>query len=162
VSLPARRLGAAGACAALILAIGCATSTAAQPNRFDASPGQCRAGTPAPIGEPAFKRALAARGFRLHRDHDLCEPDPRLLVTLTDAGGYLYCFIYRRNIFGSRLQRFVWRNDPRPTYIRVLNLECGIYPDSRATTDHLERAFRRLPGVSSKSSTVPSAGAIHD
>ena len=159
--LAATRQGV-GVSAALILATGCATASAAQPNRFDTTPGPCRAGTPAPIREPLFTRTLAARGFRLYRDADLCDPDPRMLVSLSDTDGYLYCYVYRKNIFGSRLQRFVWRNDPRPTYVRVLNVECGIYAVSRSTTDNLERAFRRLPGVSAKSSTVPSAGAIHD
>jgi hypothetical protein len=162
VNFAARTLGVAGAGAALILATTGATSEAAKPNQLVSSPAPCRAGTPAPISEAVFKRALALRGFTLHREHDLCVPDPRLLVTLSDAGAYLNCFIYRRNVFGSRLQRFVWRNDPRPTYLRVLNVECGFYAESRSSTDNVERGFRRLPGVSSQSTTLPSPAAIHD
>jgi hypothetical protein len=121
----------------------------------------CRAGAPRPIPERTLKRVLAVRGFQLRRD-DRCYGDIRVLVTLSDADGRLYCDLLRRNLFGSRIERFVWRNDPAPTYLRVLNIDCAIYPEARTETNRLERAFRRLPGVSAQDTTVPSADAIHD
>jgi hypothetical protein len=88
--------------------------------------------------------------------------DVRVLVTLSDAHGSVYCDVLRRNLFGSRIERFVWRNDRKPTYLRVLNIDCAIYPASMADTNRLEWALRQLPGVSAQGTTVPSTDAIHD
>jgi hypothetical protein len=84
------------------------------------------------------------------------------VVSLEDSSSSVLCDIEATDIFGSRLQRFVWRNDSSPTYLRVLNVDCGIYPDMLADTDRLERAFRDLPGVGARPATVPSQDAIHD
>lgn len=62
----------------------------------------------------------------------------------------------------ARIERFVWRNDPDPTYVRELNVDCAIFPEMKRQTDSLERALRRLPGVSDLPSTLPSEDAIHD
>jgi hypothetical protein len=40
-----------------------------------------------------------------------------------------------------RIHRFVWRNDPNPTYLDVLNVGCAIYPETRDHTDALEPHF---------------------
>lgn len=85
-----------------------------------------------------------------------------MVVTLQDSSGSVFCDVYLENLYGARIERFVWRNDHDPTYLRVLNVDCGIYPETRADTDRLEHAFRDLPGVSTKSAIVPSADAIHD
>ena len=148
--------------AAVIFATSCATDESTSPTRSDTRV-VCRAGTATPIRERTLKRELAARGFQLRRD-DCCHSsaDVRVLVTLSDAHGSVYCDVLRRNLFGSRIERFVWRNDRKPTYLRALNIDCSIFPESIADTNRLESALRRLPGVSAQSTTVPSPDAIHD
>ena len=135
---------------------------------------KCRAGTASPINERALQGALGVKGIQAYRV-DNCAPDALVrLSNVTDAvpyeqeqdvvasEGHILCDIYRTDIFGSRIERFVWRNDPRPTYLRVLNVDCAIYPESNEHTDTLEQAVRQLPGVSAQPTTLPSSGAIHD
>ena len=114
-----------------------------------------------PISERVVRRTLAARGFRLNRD-GRCDADARVLVTLSNTERDLFCDVLRSDLFGPRIERFVWRNDPSPTHLRVLNVDCAIYPQTQAVTDELEGAFRDLTGVSTKATTLPSADAIHD
>jgi hypothetical protein len=75
--------------------------------------------------------------------------------------GHIFCELYPEGS-SRRVERFVWRNDPDPTYLDVLNVACSIYPESHGQTDALERAIRRLPGVSDLPSTVPSEDAVRD
>jgi hypothetical protein len=80
---------------------------------------------------------------------------------LTDEQGHIFCCLHRDDL-GARVERFVWRNDPRPVYVRVLNIDCGIYPHVREDTDVVERALRSLPGVSDAPAALPSDEAISD
>jgi hypothetical protein len=120
-----------------------------------------------------LKTALAARQIQLYRD-DRCYPGK--LVTLSNVAGpvrheqkdaimasegHIFCHVYGKS-YGPRIERFVWRNDPDPTYIRVFNVDCAIYPERKAQTDELEQAIRRLPGVSDRPATLPSPDATHD
>jgi hypothetical protein len=111
----------------------------------------------------------------MHRDNSHCSPDSRERVALSNTAvpydeqsdvvsseGDISCVLLHRNIMGSRIERFVWRNDPAPTYVRVLNVHCSIYPENAGHTDTLEQAIRQLPGVSTKPATVPNSYAIHD
>ena len=126
-----------------------------------------------------MKRILGTQGIRLYRDHDYCfgSSDVRVLSALSNAPiglgndeeeavrvsqGLISCDVLASGIFGRRIERFVWRNDSNPTYIRVLNVDCSITPNKLADTDVLERAIRALPGVSAQPTTVPSSDAIHD
>ena len=125
---------------------------------------KCRAGSAIPISERALDRALSGKGIQLYGDHKNCAPDALFALSNTAIAseGEIFCALYGANEFGPRIERFVWRNDPKPTYIRVLNVHCAIYPESAANTDTLEDAIRQLPGVSTQSTTVPSSDAIHD
>ena len=134
---------------------------------------KCRAGSAIPISERALDRALSGKGIQLYGDHKNCAPDALFALSNTAIAyeeqdavvaseGEIFCALYGANEFGARIERFVWRNDPKPTYIRVLNVYCAIYPESAADTDTLEDAIRQLPGVSTQSTTVPSSDAIHD
>jgi hypothetical protein len=119
-----------------------------------------------------LKVALDAEGIRLLRDSD-CSGDELELSNLTDAvpykqedvirasEGHIFCDLYPEGS-SPRIERFVWRNDPDPTYLDVLNVSCAIYPETREQTDALEQALRRLPGVSDQPSTVPSEDAVRD
>jgi hypothetical protein len=157
-----------------LLTAGCGTSngTTGSSRTTNSERKTCRDGTASPITERTLKRALGEKGIQVHRD-DRCAPDA--LVTLSNTAapdeeqdgvvaseGDIYCDIYPANKFGARIERFVWRNDPEPTYVRVLNVHCAIYPERAAHTNTLEQALRQLPGVSTKSTTVPSSDAIHD
>jgi hypothetical protein len=127
----------------------------------ESSPEPCRPGTASPIAERLLTKTLRQRGFAVHRA-DQCDGDPRTLVQLEDTSGILFCDVLEKDIFGPRIERFVWRNDPRPTYLRVLNVDCAIYPERSGDADRLERAFRALPSVSAQPTGVPSADAVHD
>jgi hypothetical protein len=139
-----------------------------------AEPKQCRAGAGEPITERALRDAFRREGIELLRD-DRCWSD--VLVSLSNVAdavpypeqdgigerqGILFCDLLRSNIVGSRIERFVWRNDPMPTYLRVLNVDCAIYPNAPEHTNRVERALRRLPGVSPDATGLPSSDAIHD
>jgi hypothetical protein len=160
-----------------LVAAGCGTGgepTAA--NRATVSePRPCRSGTASPITEEMLVSAFSARGIQLHRDHpDNCAPDALLALSNTavatyeeevrvrEAQGDIFCHVYPADIWGDRIERFVWRNDPDPTWINVLNVGCAHYPEKPGQTDKLEEAFRKLPGVGSEPTTVPSSDAIHD
>src|SRR5687768_5589578 len=121
-------------------------------------PPPCRPGRGAPVTERALKEALAAEGIRLYRDDECFETVLAVLSNITEAvpgeredaivssQGHIFCEVYDSG--GSpRIERFVWRNDPDPTYVRVHNVSCGIYPETTRQTDALERALRTLPGV---------------
>ena len=157
-----------------LLATGCATSNgkSGSSRTTKSESKKCRAGTASPIRERTLKRALGARGIQAYRDEH-CAPEALVALSNTaipyeqqdavvSSEGEIFCDIYRTNTFGSRIQRFVWRNDSRPTYLRVLNVDCAIYPDSKEHTDTLEQALRQLPGASAQPTTVPSSDAIHD
>jgi hypothetical protein len=165
------RRGALFALVAL-LGAGCAASD----HTPVAEPKPCRAGAGEPITERALRDAFRREGIELVRD-DRCYPDVRLLVSLSNVAdavpdrehdgiierqGTLFCDLLQSDIFGPRIERFVWRNDPNPTYLRVLNVDCGIYPDAPGHTDRVERVLRGLPGVSPAATDLPSSDAIHD
>jgi hypothetical protein len=76
--------------------------------------------------------------------------------------GHIICGLYAGGSSSHRVERFVWRNDHDPTYVRVLNVNCSIYPKNHRQTDTLERAIRRLPGVSDLPSALPSKDAVSD
>ena len=138
-----------------------------------AEPPPCRPDAGAPITERELKAALAAEGIRLFRERDCLGDELVLLSNLTDAvpyeqedvirasEGHIICELYPTGS-SRRIERFVWRNDPDPTYLDVLNVTCSIYPERRQQTDVLERAIRRLQGVSDLPSTVPSEDAVRD
>ena len=109
----------------------------------------------------------------MYRDDDCFDSVLAVLSNIPDAvpgereeailssQGHIFCEVYDSGA-STRIERFVWRYDPHPTYVRVLNVDCGIYPETIRQTDAVERALRRLPGVSRLPSTVPSAGAVRD
>lgn len=97
----------------------------------------------------------------VNRD-DHCDADARVLVSLSNTKQDLFCDVLRTDLYGRRIERFVWLNDRSPTYVRVLNVDCAIYPQDSVATDELEAAFRDLPGVSTQATTLPSADATHD
>lgn len=119
-----------------------------------------------------MKAALDAEGIRLLRGSD-CSGDELELSNITDAvpyeqedvimasEGHIFCQLFTEGS-SPRIERFVWRNDPHPTYLRVFNVACDIYPETREQTDTLEEALRRLPGVSELPSRVPSEDAVRD
>jgi hypothetical protein len=145
---------------AVISATSCATDESTSPSRSDTRV-VCRAGTPTPIRERTLKRELAARGFQLRRD-DRCHSSADVRVLVTSLTPTVPSTATSFDVTSSALERFVWRNDRKPTYLRALNIDCSIFPESIADTNRLESALRRLPGVSAQSTTVPSADAIHD
>ncbi len=119
-----------------------------------------------------MKRALAGRGIQLYRD-DNCAPGALAALSNTavpyerqeaviSSEGDIHCDLYPEDVFGSRIERFVWRNDHEPTYVSVLNVGCAIYAQRLANTDSLERGLRRLPGVSALPAKVPSSDAMPD
>ena len=132
----------------------------------------CRPDVGSPITERELKAALAAEGIRLLRDSD-CSGYEVELSNITDAVPYeeegairasegrIFCGVSPEGS-SARIERFVWRNDPDPTNLRVLNITCDIYPQSREQTDVLEKALRRLPGVNDLPSTVPNEDAVRD
>jgi hypothetical protein len=136
-------------------------------------PEPCRSIPGNPITENALKQALAARGIQLHRDDrcygddvaslsNLADPVPyEQNGTITADEGHIFCDVHPRNL-GSQLERFVWRNDPNPVYVRVLNVSCSIYPEARKHVDTLEQALRDLPGVSAAPAAVPNSTAMRD
>lgn len=81
---------------------------------------------------------------------------------ILDEEGQVFCEIYEKADLSPRLRRYVWKNDPRPTYLEVLNLLCAHFPEDRSQTDMVERAIRRLEGVDPRPSVVPSSDAVHD
>jgi hypothetical protein len=154
-----------------LFASGCAGSSS--PAETVAEPPVCRSGAGAPITEGALKDALATEGIRMYRD-DACFANVLVALTnipdavsseredeLLESQGHISCEIHARSAF-ARIHRYVWRNDRDPTYVEVLNVDCAIYPETKRQTDRLERALRRLAGVSNLPSTVPSADAMHD
>ena len=155
-----------------VTAAACA-GTDADPGVQPAEPPPCRPGRGAPVTERALKEAFAAEGIRLYRDDDCFDSVLAVLSNITDAvpgereeailssQGHIFCEVYDSGA-STRIERFVWRYDPHPTYVRVLNVDCGIYPETIRQTDAVERALRRLPGVSRLPSTVPSADAVRD
>jgi hypothetical protein len=135
----------------------------------------CRAGAASPIDERTLLQAFAAEGIVLYRE-DRCHSLPGTVISLTNIGpsddydsnagteGHILCELFGDDpgVTTRRIERFAWRNDPTPTHIRVLNVSCGVFTDETAHTDAVERAFRRLPGVSRMQATVPSADAVRD
>jgi hypothetical protein len=156
------------------LACGCAGGASPGAGETSAEPPPCRQGVGTPITERALKAALAAEGIRLYRERDCFADELVLLSNLTDAvpdeqedeimasQGHILCGLHSAGASSRRVERFVWRNDPDPTYVRVLNVSCAIYPENHRQTDTLERAIRRLPGVSRLPSALPSEDAVRD
>ena len=154
----------------VLLAPGCAPEASAPPSP---EPPPCARGGGKPITERMLKDALAAEGIRVYRESDCFTDELVLLSNLTDAvryeqedeiresEGHIFCSLYATGR-PSRIRRYVWRNDPEPTNVEVLNVVCSIYPEAKSQTDTLEHALRRLPGVSELPSTVPSDDAVHD
>jgi hypothetical protein len=137
-------------------------------------PPPCRAGAVSPIDDRTLLKAFAAEGIVLYRD-DRCHSLPGTVISLTNIGssddydsitgkeGHILCELFGEDLrVKRRIRRFVWLNDPTPTHIDVLNVSCGVFTDETAHTDAVERAFRRLPGVSRMPTTVPSADAVRD
>ena len=135
----------------------------------EAKPCRARAGNP--VSEGALKRAFRSEGIRLYRD-DRCYPEA--LVSLSNAAdpltpdeqdaartrdGHIFCEVLAKE-WGSLVERFVWRNDPQPTYVRVFNVDCAVYPQTIEQTNRVESALRRLPGVDPGPSVLPSGDAI--
>ena len=133
----------------------------------------CRSSAGDPITETALKQALAARGIQLYRD-DRCHGDDVASLSnladpvpyeqqegITAAEGHIFCDVHPKDL-GAQLERFVWRNDPNPVHVRVLNVSCAIYPERREHVDTLEQALRDLPGVSTAPAALPSSDAIRD
>jgi hypothetical protein len=158
-----------------VLASACAGTGSGEGSRTGAEPPVCRPGRGDPITEQALKQAFAREGIRLHRDGDcFVEGALVLLSNLTEAvpseaedgilasQGHIWCAVWETGGSSARLERFVWRNDPDPTMLRVLNVTCDIFPATTGQTDAVEQALRRLPGVSPLPSTVPSPDAVHD
>ena len=141
--------------------------------RTVAEPPPCRPGRGAPITERALKIAFAAEGIRMYRDKDCFDSELVLLSNITDAvpreredatvtsEGHIWCQVYAGGT-SARIFRYVWRNDPRPTFVEALNVSCSIYPETIRQTDTVERILRRLPGVHRLPSAVPSPDAVHD
>jgi hypothetical protein len=158
--------------------VGCLVLIAAACARTDseaenAEPAQCSPGVPTPISERAAKEAFVAEGIELRRAE--CIGDELMLLSnISDAvpyeregsimasQGHILCSLYDVDETRGRIRRYVWRNDPDPTYVEVLNVSCAVFPERRAHTDAVERALRHLPGVSSLPSVVPSEDAIRD
>jgi hypothetical protein len=157
----------------LLLVCGCASAASPDPGTTGAEPPPCRPEAGAPITERELKAALDAEGIRLLRERDCLGDELVRLSNLTEAvpyeqedvimasEGHIFCELYSEGS-SRRIERFVWRNDPDPTYLDVLNVACAIYPEIDRQTDVLERALRRLPGVSDLPSTVPSEDAVRD
>ena len=127
---------------------------------------KCADGTAAPVDERTLKRAFSAEGITLQRD-DRCTALPGVLVSLANTDDEeidVLCELYPRDAAGTdnRIERFIWRNDPTPTNVRVLNVSCGVFAEETTETDAVERAFRRLPRVSDAPTTLPSSDAVHD
>jgi hypothetical protein len=121
----------------------------------------CRSGTGFPITEQRLRSTLSANGFGpMFRDFDACWGAPGELAALVSDRALVTCSVFRKS-YGRRIFRYVWRNDPSPTYIGVLNIECTV-ANQRDNTDLLEKALRQLPGVSSSPAYVPSADAKPD
>lgn len=170
--MPARWRYRGAAAVLVLLACGCAGGASPDGGTTVVEPPPCRPDRGAPITEPELKAALDAEGIRLLRDSD-CSGDELELSNITDAVPYeqedaimasegrIFCELYPEGS-SPRIERFVWRNDPDPTYLDVLNVSCAIYPETREQTDALEQALRRLPGVSDLPSTVPSEDAVRD
>jgi hypothetical protein len=157
------------------LAVACGSQSTGAEGSGVVEPGPCSTQSPSPITERQLKRAFSEEGIKLYRD-DRCHPT--VLVSLTnipigaglssdeterieDEQGHILCDL-RRDSLGVRVERFVWRNDPQPTYVRVLNIDCAIYPQVREDTDAVERAIRTLPGVSAAPATPPGPDATSD
>jgi hypothetical protein len=169
--MPARWRSRSSAAVLVVFASGCAGGASPDAGTTVVEPPPCRPDRGAPITERGLKAALDAEGIRLLRDSD-CS-DELELSNITDAvpyekedtirasEGHIFCELYPDGS-SPRIERFVWRNDPHPTYLRVLNVSCAIYPESREQTDTLEEALRSLPGVSDLPSTVPSEDAVRD
>jgi hypothetical protein len=167
--MPALLRLAGGTTVLVLLTCGCAVGGSSD---SETEPSLCRPDHGAPITERELKAALDAEGIRLLRESD-CSGDELELSNITDAvpyeqkdvirasEGHIFCHLYSEGS-SRRVHRFVWRNDPHPTYVDVLNVGCAIYPEMREHTDMLEAALRRLPGVSDLPSTVPSEDAIRD
>jgi hypothetical protein len=170
--MPAEWRSFSAAAVLVLLGGGCAGGPSPVEVTTVAEPPPCRPDHGAPITERELKAALDAEAIRLLRDSD-CSSDELQLSNITDAvpyqqedvirasEGHIFCDLYPEGS-SPRIERFVWRNDPHPTYLRVLNVSCAIYPEIREQTDTLELALRRLPGVSDLPSTVPSEDAVRD
>jgi hypothetical protein len=129
----------------------------------------CAPGPGAPIDEKTLKRAFAAEGIALGRDGSCSagvvaslSNTPGTMVgeeydTITAAEGNVLCDVYEPDVGSpSRIERWVWLNDPTPVNVRVLNVSCSVFTENSEHTDAVERAFRRLPGVSHLPAIVPS------
>jgi hypothetical protein len=147
--------------ASVYLLAGCTISSEA--DRSTDAPA-CAQGT-APIDEKTLMRAFSVEEITLRRD-DRCRSLPGVLVSLSSSDDEeidVLCQLYPRDATqDNRIQRFVWLNDPTPTYLDVLNVVCGVFAEQTTETDAVERAFRRLPHVSAAPTTVPSEDAVHD
>ena len=132
---------------------------------------RCSSGIAAPIDEQTLKRAFAAEGITLHQEESCLAGSVASFSntdvtvgeeydSITAAEGHILCKVYAP-VSGerSRIERYVWRNDPTPTHVRVLNVSCGVFSERIEHTDAVERAFRRLPGVSELPTTVPGEDA---
>jgi hypothetical protein len=165
--------------ATLLSGCGSSKQTGATTEGMGPEPKPCRAGTARTISESTLKHVFTGNGIRLYRNGnaDGACSDRRVLVSLSNVPeqmsnrqtdsidarqGTISCDLLTAPSFGRRLERFVWRNDHRPTYVDVLNVDCAIHPANVRQVDRLERTLRRLPGVSDAPAAVPSEDATGD
>jgi len=112
----------------VLLACGCAGGASSDREATVAGPPPCRPDRGAPITEREPKGALDAEGVRLLRASD-CSGDELELSNITDAvpndqedaimasDGHIFCEL-SPEAPSPRLERFAWRNDPDPAYVR--------------------------------------------
>jgi hypothetical protein len=144
-----------------------------QPRPAGVEPAPCRSTRANPITEADLRGAMAAQGMQLYRD-DRCYGDavvslsnlsavvpPEEEARILASEGHVLCELLPKSV-GSHLQRYVWRNDPNPVHVRVLNVNCAIYSESKKHVDLLEAALRDLTGVSAAPAALPSSDAIRD
>ena len=145
------------ASAVLLVAAGCSTSTEYEKLPAPSDQRPCRPGTGAPISEQLLRKTLRANGVgTMRRDHERCDTDARVLSELSSDSWFVSCTVFRTSLFGRRIERYVYFNDTSPTYVRVLNVACAVQ-NPREVTDTLEKALRKLPGVSTKPTFAPNA-----
>ncbi|HVM69675.1 MAG TPA: hypothetical protein VM204_07560 [Gaiellaceae bacterium] len=140
----------------VLVAAGAACGGAARDAAVEEPP--CAPGTGRPVSEAALRQAFRAEGVELVRDDRRWCTDE--LSRLAARGGDVLCRVVRRSS-GGRLERFIWRDDPEPVYVRVLNVSCSVH-SGRPDADAVERALRRLPGVSTLPARLPSGDARRD
>jgi hypothetical protein len=162
------------ALALMALLAGCGKQSRIDLASTESEPPPCNPERGQPISEARLKAVLARRGIHLYRD-DRCEtfrnpnapaPDPNAIPRNPNAPqatlgntrnsddydrvvstqGDIYCELYRRDLFGSKLERIKYEGDEE-TQLRILNVGCAIYPDSPDQIDTFAAALLHLRGA---------------